>query len=194
MGRRIEISEISKLVVVYFVLITMCCDKYANCDTTIHAMRQRQLADSGEVDFKINATELHEHIMRGLNMTKKPDIRLVSTRDDDYAKWICVDPEIAKQYSNTIYNQLRLHGDYFDLKIEINQLFALFAKLIYFALSPAGIITASKLVYFKKKNNLIVHIRPRLSALNKPVSTYLILYSACLFFAMIRKWVVEVSR
>lgn len=86
MGIRIEISEISKLVVVYFVLITMCCDKYANCDTTIHAMRQRQLADSDEVDFKINATELHEHIMRGLNMTKKPDIRLVSTRDDDYAK------------------------------------------------------------------------------------------------------------
>lgn len=155
MGIRIETSEISKLVVVYFVLITMCCDKYANCDTTIHAMRQRQLDDSGEFDFKINATELHEHIMRGLNMTKKPDMRLVSTRDDDYAKWICVDREIAKQSLNTSNNQLRLHGDFFVLKIEINQLFALFVKLINCALSPpAGIVTAAKLVCFKKKKPL----------------------------------------
>lgn len=76
MGTQIRVGEISNLVI-YFVLITMCCDNGANCDSTIHAMRQRRLAD--EADFQINATELDEHIMRGLNMTKKPDIELVST-------------------------------------------------------------------------------------------------------------------
>lgn len=88
MGIKIEVSEISRLIIYYILIISTCCDiSLINCD--IHAMRQRhneKLAASADseaisanrVDYKINATELQEHIMSGLNLTKKPDVDMVS--------------------------------------------------------------------------------------------------------------------
>lgn len=87
MGIKIRVSEISRLIIYYVLIITTCCDiSLINCD--IHEMRQRQFdglaaatnSDTNRVDFKINATELEEHIMSGLNMTKKPDIEMVRIR------------------------------------------------------------------------------------------------------------------
>lgn len=87
MGIKIKVSEISRLIIYYSLIIITCCDiSLINCD--IHEMRQRQFdglaaatdSDTNRIDFKINATELEEHIMSGLNMTKKPDIELVSTK------------------------------------------------------------------------------------------------------------------
>lgn len=86
MGIKIEVSEISKLIIYYILIINTCCDiRVINCD--IHEMRHKHgsaaasgydTISSGRTYFKINATELEEHIMSGLNMTKKPDIELVS--------------------------------------------------------------------------------------------------------------------
>lgn len=79
MGIKIKATQISCLI----VIIITCCDSRVSCDS-IHEMRQKHLekrlatVDNVEVDFKINAAELNEHIMRGLNMTKKPDVDLVS--------------------------------------------------------------------------------------------------------------------
>lgn len=90
MGIKIKVSEISKLIIYYILIINTCCDiNLINCD--IHKMRQKHIdglaamTDSNsisenEVDFKINATELEHHIMSGLNMTKKPDAEMVSNR------------------------------------------------------------------------------------------------------------------
>lgn len=85
----IKVSEISRLIIYYILIINTCCDiSLITCD--IHELRQKHIdglaasADAGSIsadriDFKINATELEEHIMSGLNMTKKPDIDMVST-------------------------------------------------------------------------------------------------------------------
>lgn len=80
MGIKIKVSEISRLIIYYIVIINTCCDiSLITCD--IHEMRQKQSdGEANRIDFKINATELEEHIMSGLNMTKKPDIDLVSKR------------------------------------------------------------------------------------------------------------------
>lgn len=79
MGQRV--SGIS--LIIYILINTVIV---INCD--IHEMRQQHIdrlvaASSesisvNEIDVKINATELQEHIMSGLNMTNKPDIDLVS--------------------------------------------------------------------------------------------------------------------
>lgn len=91
MGIKIRVSEIRSLIIYYLIVINACCDiSLINCD--IHEMRQKHIeglavgetseAISRErIDFNINATELEEHIMSGLNMTEKPDIELVSTRN-----------------------------------------------------------------------------------------------------------------
>lgn len=87
MGIKIKVSEISRLIIYYILIISTCCDTI-NCD--IHAMRQKHTdglaaatdsnsISANRIDFKINPTELEEHIMSGLNMTKKPDIEMVST-------------------------------------------------------------------------------------------------------------------
>lgn len=88
MGIKIRVSEISRLIIYYILIINTCCDiSLINCD--IHAMRQRhsdvlaastdsEAISANRMDYKINATELEEHIMSGLNLTKKPDIELVS--------------------------------------------------------------------------------------------------------------------
>jgi hypothetical protein len=80
-------SEICRFII-YTIIINTCCDiNLINCD--IHEMRQNYnvglaaSTDSKSIsanrrDFIINATELEEHIMSGLNMTKKPDIEMVS--------------------------------------------------------------------------------------------------------------------
>lgn len=84
MGIKIKICEISRLIIYLLLIILSCCDiSLINCD--IHDMRQRQFdglaaatnSETNKIDFKINATELEEHIMSGLNMTKKPDIEMV---------------------------------------------------------------------------------------------------------------------
>lgn len=87
MGIKIKVSEISRLIVYYILIINTCCDiSLITCD--IHTMRQQHIeklattnSEAIRTDFKINATELAEHIMSGLNMTKKPDIELVSTNN-----------------------------------------------------------------------------------------------------------------
>lgn len=79
-SRYIEII-ISRLII--YLLVTACCDiKLITCD--IHQMIQRHDTttlgsnNSSNVDFRINATELEQHIMSGLNMKRKPDVDLVS--------------------------------------------------------------------------------------------------------------------
>lgn len=87
MGIKAEFSEISRLIIYYILILNTCCDiSLITCD--IHAMRQKHIdglsamslstATADKADFKINATELEEHIMSGLNMTTKPDIETVS--------------------------------------------------------------------------------------------------------------------
>ena len=89
MGINIKVSKISRLIIYYILIINTCCDiSLINCD--IHKMRQNHVnklksttenseaISVNEVDFKINATELEQHIMNGLNMTNKPDIDMVS--------------------------------------------------------------------------------------------------------------------
>lgn len=88
MGIKIKVSEISKLIIYYIVIINTCCDiSVINCD--IHQMRQKhneglaastssETISANKIDFKLNASELEEHIMSGLNMTTKPDIAMVS--------------------------------------------------------------------------------------------------------------------
>lgn len=89
MGIKIKVSEISRLIIYYILIINTCCDiSLINCD--IHEMRQRHndglvvatdsdTISTDRIEFKINATELEEHIMTGLNMTTKPDAELVSS-------------------------------------------------------------------------------------------------------------------
>lgn len=91
MGIKIKVSEISSLIIYYILIINTCCDiNLMNCD--IHEMRQKHIDGStaptdsnsisaNRIEFKINASELEEHIMSGLNMTKKPDIEMVSKRN-----------------------------------------------------------------------------------------------------------------
>ena len=70
MGRQVRDS--TSIIIYYLLLVNTCCDiRLIVCD--IHQMRQ-----SSAVDFQINATELEQHIMNGLNMKKKPDVNLVS--------------------------------------------------------------------------------------------------------------------
>jgi hypothetical protein len=88
MGIKIKVSEISRLIIYYSLIINTCCDiSLINCD--IHQMRQKHIEglaatensdtiSKSRIDFKINATELEQHIMSGLNITKKPDIEMVS--------------------------------------------------------------------------------------------------------------------
>lgn len=88
----IKITEISRLIIYYILIINTCCDiSLITCD--IHELRQKHIdglaaiSDDGainaeRIDFKINATELEEHIMSGLNMTQKPDIDTVSSAID----------------------------------------------------------------------------------------------------------------
>lgn len=64
--------KLTKLIIYYLLFINTCCDiKLIACD--IHQMRQ-----GNAVDFQINAAELEQHIMSGLNMKRKPDVDLVS--------------------------------------------------------------------------------------------------------------------
>jgi hypothetical protein len=58
-------------IIIYYLVISCCDIKLISCD--IHQMRQ-----SAAADFQINATELEQHIMNGLNMKTKPDVDLVS--------------------------------------------------------------------------------------------------------------------
>jgi hypothetical protein len=77
MGVKIGVSEISRLIIYYILIISTCFDiSLINCD--IHKMRQSSNLDTNQIDFKINATELEQHIMSGLNITKKPDVDMVS--------------------------------------------------------------------------------------------------------------------
>jgi hypothetical protein len=86
MGIKIKVSETSRLIIYYILIINSYCDiNLINCD--IHEMRQKHgivsstdsnSISANRIDYKINATELEEHIMSGLNMTKKPDIEMVS--------------------------------------------------------------------------------------------------------------------
>lgn len=87
MGKRSKVSETSSLIIYYILIISICCDiSLINCD--IHEMRQQhvnRLANSAEIsaneiDFKIDPIELQTHIMTGLNMTKTPDVDLVSEK------------------------------------------------------------------------------------------------------------------
>lgn len=83
MGIKIRVSDINRLIIYYILIINTCCDiKLITCD--IHEMRQKQFTESSDstsnkFDFKINATELEQHIMSGLNITKKPDVDMVSS-------------------------------------------------------------------------------------------------------------------
>jgi hypothetical protein len=81
MGIKIKVSEISRLIIYYILILNACCDiSLINCD--IHEMRQKHIeaASNSESisDFKINPVEFEEHIMSGLKMTKKPDVDMVS--------------------------------------------------------------------------------------------------------------------
>lgn len=90
MGVKIESSEIIIIrFIIYYLLLSASCDiKLITCD--IHHMIQSYYNNSrnntvgdGVMDidtttnFKINATELEQHIMNGLNMKTKPDVKLV---------------------------------------------------------------------------------------------------------------------
>jgi len=95
MGIKARISEIITSLIINYLLISTCCDiRLINCD--IHQMRQSAVAaddtnnsspsemDNSSSSFKINATELEEHIMNGLNMKQKPDIDMVRTTHFNY--------------------------------------------------------------------------------------------------------------
>lgn len=73
-----KVRDSTSLIIYYLLIVNACCDiKLIVCD--IHQMRQQSSGSSGSaVDFKINATQLEQHIMNGLNMKKKPDVNLVS--------------------------------------------------------------------------------------------------------------------
>jgi hypothetical protein len=77
MGIKELISEIIfKELIIYYLLAITCCDiKLISCD--IHKMRQIDDANN----FKINHTELEQHIMNGLNIKRKPDVNLVSAHN-----------------------------------------------------------------------------------------------------------------
>lgn len=87
MGIKIKVSEINRLIIYYILIINTCCDiNLITCD--IHEMRQKQVSEAvttsdatneNRIDFKINPIELEQHIMSGLNMTKKPDVDMVSS-------------------------------------------------------------------------------------------------------------------
>lgn len=78
MGIIIKVSEISRLIIYFILIINACCDiSLINCD--IHKIRQEKFDGLAADDFKIDPVELQEHIMSGLNMTTKPDIDLVSS-------------------------------------------------------------------------------------------------------------------
>lgn len=88
MGIKTKVSEINRLIIYYILIINTCCDiNSITCD--IHTMRQKQVSElvtstdansinPNGIDFRINATELEQHIMSGLNLTKKPDVDMVS--------------------------------------------------------------------------------------------------------------------
>lgn len=88
MGIKTKVSEINRLIIYYILIINTCCDiNLITCD--IHTMRQKQVSElvtssdansinPNRIDFRINATELEQHIMSGLNLTKKPDVDMVS--------------------------------------------------------------------------------------------------------------------
>lgn len=68
----LQVRDSIRIIIYYLLLVISCCDiKLITCD--IHQMRQ-----SAAADFQINATELEQHIMNGLNMKTKPDVDLVS--------------------------------------------------------------------------------------------------------------------
>lgn len=90
MGVKIESSEIIIIrFIIYYLMLSANCDiKLITCD--IHHIIQSYYNNSrnntvgdGVMDidttmnFKINATELEQHIMNGLNMKTKPDVNLV---------------------------------------------------------------------------------------------------------------------
>lgn len=89
MGVKIESSEIIIIrFIIYYLMLSASCDiKLITCD--IHHMIQSYYNNSRNntgdgvmdidttKDFKINATELEQHIMNGLNMKTKPDVNLV---------------------------------------------------------------------------------------------------------------------
>lgn len=95
MGVKVERSEIKIIrFIIYYLIISVSCDiKLITCD--IHHMIQSYYINSTKnistdgvmdtidmnTDFKINATELEQHIMNGLNMKTKPDVDLVSVYD-----------------------------------------------------------------------------------------------------------------
>ncbi len=65
-----------RVITYYLLLVISCCEvKLITCD--IHKMRQ---SVGAAADYKINATELEQHIMNGLNMKTKPDVSQVSAR------------------------------------------------------------------------------------------------------------------
>lgn len=78
----------SSQIIYYLLLVLACCDiNLIICD--IHQMRQ----SSSSIDFQINATQLEQHIMNGLNMKKKPDVNLVSVNsfcNTHFFTWIVV--------------------------------------------------------------------------------------------------------
>ena len=94
MGIKTNASEINRLIIYYILIINACCDiNLVTCD--IHTMRQKQVSElvtstdansinPNEIKFRINATELEQHIMSGLNITKKPDVDMVSNRYIEY--------------------------------------------------------------------------------------------------------------
>lgn len=92
MGVKVRTSEIIRLII-YYLLVISCCDiELITCD--IHQMIQRHNSnivsnnnssnsssssiDGIDLKFNLNATELEQHIMNGLNMKRKPDVNLVS--------------------------------------------------------------------------------------------------------------------
>lgn len=87
MGVKVESSEIIIKFIIYYLIVSASCDiKLITCD--IHQMIQSYYNNSRNrdgvvdidtsADFKINNTELEQHIMNGLNMKSKPDASLVS--------------------------------------------------------------------------------------------------------------------
>lgn len=69
----LKLRDSIRIITYYLLFVISCCDiKLISCD--IHQMRQSTAA----ADFQLNATELEQHIMNGLNMKTKPDVNLVS--------------------------------------------------------------------------------------------------------------------
>ncbi|XP_070502761.1 protein decapentaplegic [Chironomus tepperi] len=116
MGVKIEISEIIIIrFIIYYLMLSASCDiKLITCD--IHHMIQSYYNNSRDAvmdidttnSLKINATELEQHIMNGLNMKTKPDVNLANISQEEYfTKY--------KEYLNKVNSRkkrsMKLYGD-----------------------------------------------------------------------------------